>query len=87
MSLIPEFELGLWNAWILALSYLSLFILFGILDRLTGRKGSSRPMTPPLNETEKRLDRIAALIFVVSFIYSFFLLLKLGTVLLLWIKI
>jgi len=79
MSLIPEFELGLWNAWIFVLSYLLMFIVFGVLDRLMGLKGSSRPMTPPLNETEKKLDRIAALIFVASVIYSFFLPLKLGT--------
>ncbi len=79
MSLIPEFELGLWNAWILILSFLSMFIVFGALERLTGRKGSSRPMTPPLNEAEKKLDRIATLFFLVLAIYSFFLPLKLGT--------
>jgi len=41
--------------------------------------GSGRPITPPLNETEKKLDRIATLIFVASVIYSFFLPLRLGT--------
>jgi len=79
MSLVPEFELGLWNAWILMLSYLSLFIVFGILDRLRGQKGSSRPMTPPLNEKEKKLDYLAAIAFLASAFYSFFLPLKLGT--------
>jgi protein-S-isoprenylcysteine O-methyltransferase Ste14 len=79
MSLIPEFELGLWNAWIFILSYLSMFVGFYVLDRLTGQKGSSRPMTPPLQEKEKKLDYLAALIFVASAIYTFFLPLKLGT--------
>ena len=79
MSLIPEFELGLWNAWILILSYLSMFIGFYVFDRLTGQKGSSRPRTPPLNKRESKLDVIAALGFVASVIYSFFLPLKLGT--------
>jgi len=79
MSLIPEFELGFWNAWILVLSFFSLYIVFGILDRLRGQKGSSRPSTWPLNEKEKKLDRIALLIVLVYVIYRFFLPLKLGT--------
>jgi len=79
MSLIPEFELGLWNAWIFVLSYLLYFIVFGVLDRLRGQKGSSRPSTPPLNEKEKKFNVIATLIILASVIYSFFLPLKLGT--------
>jgi hypothetical protein len=46
MSLIPEFELGLWNAWILILSFLLSFIVLGVPSGLRGQKGSSRPMTP-----------------------------------------
>jgi protein-S-isoprenylcysteine O-methyltransferase Ste14 len=79
MSLIPEFELGLWNAWILILSYGLMYLVLGGLVRLIGQKGSSRPTTPPLNETEKKLDRISSLMFLASIIYSFFLPLKLGT--------
>jgi len=79
MSLIPEFELGLWNAWIFVLSYGLMYIVLGGLVRLMGLKVSSRPMTPPLNEKEKKLDRIPTLIFVTFIIYSFFLPLKLGT--------
>jgi len=79
MSLIPEFELGLWNAWIFVLSYGLMYIVLGGYVRLTGQKGASRPTTPPLNETEKKLDRISFLIFVAFIIYSFFLPLKLGT--------
>jgi len=79
MSLIPEFELGLWNAWILTLSYLLSFVVRYVLYRLRGQMGSSRPISPPLNEKEHKLDRIATLIFLASVIYSFFLPLKLGT--------
>jgi protein-S-isoprenylcysteine O-methyltransferase Ste14 len=79
MSLMPEFELGLWNAWILMLSSFLLIIPLWVLDRLKGWKSSSRPGTWPLNETEKKLDRIALLIAVAFIIYSFFLPLKLGT--------
>jgi len=79
MSLIPEFELGLWNAWILMLSSFLMVIPLFVLDRLRGQKGSGRPDTWPLNETEKKLDRIALLISLAYIIYSFFLPLKLGT--------
>jgi len=79
MSLIPEFKLGLWNAWILILSYGLSFIVRYVLYRLRGQKGLGRPITPPLNEKEHKLDRIATLIFLASVIYSFFLPLKLGT--------
>jgi len=79
MSLIPEFELGLWNAWVLMLSYGLMYLVLGGLVRLMGLKGSSRPITPPLNEKEKRLDRISSLIFLAFIVYSFFLPLKLGT--------
>ena len=79
MSLVPEFELSLWNAWILTLSYLLSFVVRYVLYRLRGQMGSSRPITPPLNEKEHKLDVIATLIFFASIIYSFFLPLKLGT--------
>jgi protein-S-isoprenylcysteine O-methyltransferase Ste14 len=80
MSLVPEFELGLWNAWIFVLSFLLMFVVWQILNRIhKGQKGSSRPNTPPLNEKEKKLHGISLLIFWASVIYSFFLPLKLGT--------
>jgi len=79
MSLTPEFELGLWNAWIFVLSFGLMFVIGHILDRLRGQKGSSRFKTPPLNEKEKKLDVISSFIFLASVIYSFFLPLKLGT--------
>ncbi len=80
MSLVPEFELGLWNAWILVLSFLLLFTVWEILNRLRGQKGPNRPSTPPHNEKEKKLYSISQLIFWASVIYSVFLPLKLGTV-------
>ena len=79
MSLIPEFELGLWNAWIFVLTYLLMFIVWGILDRLRGQKGSSRPDKPPFNEEEEKLYGISQLAIWVSNICSIFLPLKLGT--------
>jgi len=80
MSLVPEFELGLWNAWILVLSFLLLFTVWEILNHLRGQKGSNRPNKPPFNEKEERLYGISQLIFWASVIYSVFLSLKLDTV-------
>ncbi len=80
MSLIPEFELGLWNAWIFVLSFFSLFIVFKILDHLRGKRGSSRPDKPPFNEKEEKLYGISQLAIWASNIYSVFLPLKLDTV-------
>jgi protein-S-isoprenylcysteine O-methyltransferase Ste14 len=79
MSLIPEFELGLWNAWIFVLSFLLLFTVWEILNRVRGRKGSSRPDKPPFNENEEKLYGVSQSMFWASVIYSFFLPLKLGT--------
>jgi protein-S-isoprenylcysteine O-methyltransferase Ste14 len=80
MSLIPEFELGLWNAWIFVLSFLLLLTVWSAVDRLRGQKGSGRPDKPPFNEKEEKLYGISQLIFWASAIYSVFLPLKLGTV-------
>ena len=79
MSLIPEFELGLWNAWILVLSFLLLFTVWEVFNHLRGQKGSSRPNKPPFNEKEEKLYAISQLIFWASVTYSVFLPLKLGT--------
>ncbi|MGD8544251.1 MAG: isoprenylcysteine carboxylmethyltransferase family protein [Candidatus Bathyarchaeota archaeon] len=79
MSLVPEFERGLCNAWILPLFYLLSFVVRYVLYRLRGEQGLGRPITPPLNEKEHKLDVIGTLIFLAFVIYSFFLPLKLGT--------
>ena len=80
MSLIPDFELGLWNAWILVLFFLLLFTVWEVFNRLRGQEGSGRPNKPPFNEKEKKLYGISQLMFWASVIYSVFLPLKPGTV-------
>ena len=79
MSLVPEFELGLWNGWIFVLSFFSLFIAFKILDHLGGKKRSSRPDKPPFSAKEEKLYGISQLAIWASNIYSVFLPLKLNT--------
>jgi len=79
MSLIPEFELGLWNAWIFVLSFFSMFIVFKILDQFRGTERYSRPDKPPFSEKEEKLYGISQLAIWASNIYSIFLPLKLNT--------
>ncbi|MDH5747187.1 MAG: isoprenylcysteine carboxylmethyltransferase family protein [Candidatus Bathyarchaeota archaeon] len=84
MSLIPEFELGLWNAWILVLSlFLVVIGLSSLIIRVffTKKKpaGSSRQHMPQLNEQEKRLFYVSVVTLVAILVYTAFLPLKLGT--------
>ncbi|NIM89862.1 MAG: DUF1295 domain-containing protein [Candidatus Aminicenantes bacterium] len=78
MSLIPAFEIGLWNAWILTIY----FILTGMVPQfLVSKERKEKMGWPPFNKTEKILALIThAVIMPVAAIYSIFLPLKLGTV-------
>jgi steroid 5-alpha reductase family enzyme len=79
MSLIPEFELGLWNAWIFVL----LSLLIGFLSWfLIGRKALKKfRIVPnvPKTSAETISDKIYLPLSLASMIYSIFLPIKLGT--------
>ena len=85
MSVIPEFELGLWNAWILSL-FMFLFImgvsplvirlLFGSSrSQESSKRHSARPK---LSEREKKLDYLSTITLLALLGYSVFLPLELG---------
>jgi protein-S-isoprenylcysteine O-methyltransferase Ste14 len=81
MSLTPEFELGVWNAWIFMLywilSNLLPVLLSGwLIDREVLKKGSGTEM---LSETERKISYAVSLLPFVLFAYSIFLPLKVGT--------
>ena len=83
MSLIPAFELGLWNAWIFMLyvifSNVLPYVLSGwLIDKEVLKKGTATDM--PLNETEKNISNIISFLFFTLVAYSIFSPLKLGTV-------
>ena len=75
MSLIPDFELGLWNAWI--------FIVPLIVCWLVGIKFLFSKRMPESPSSERRKDKILSQILVVtmfgSYFYSIFVPIKLGT--------
>jgi len=76
VSLIPAFELGLWNAWILIIPML--IISFSDM-RVTASRESGRAGDFQLTRKENRLTYAVFLPMVVSWVYTVFLPLQLGT--------
>ena len=78
MELIPAFELGLWNAWILTIWLLLLpFITnFLIKDKNTSKKLST---SVPV-KFEKALNIMSMAVVIFGFIYSIFLPIEYGTI-------
>jgi protein-S-isoprenylcysteine O-methyltransferase Ste14 len=80
MSLIPAFEIGVWNAWIIiVLSFLSCPIPIFLINKEAVKKFTATPSVP-YSRTEKIADRIYLLLALAAIIYSIFLPLKPGTV-------
>jgi protein-S-isoprenylcysteine O-methyltransferase Ste14 len=79
MSLIPAFEIGLWNAWI--------FMLYQVLTipfffRIARKKGSQSPTSAlaRLSRPKRLAFNASKIIYFPAAVYSIFLPLKLGTV-------
>ena len=77
MSLIPAFQLGLWNAWIFTVPSLLLTIYF---LRLAKEKRAPSPTNVRLSKTKMSFCLFSKLIYFLAVIYSIFLPLKLGTI-------
>ena len=78
MSLIPEFELGLWNAWI----FIGPSLLMMLLWMLVGAKKTKGdpPESWRLSKTKTAFCAFSKLIYFAAVAYSVFLPLKLGTI-------
>ena len=76
MSLIPEFELGLWNAWIFLVPSVLSFPIFFYLAKV---KGVQRPSDVSYSNPMMVFCVFSKLVYFVALVYSFFLPLKLGT--------
>ena len=86
MPLIPHFEFGLWNAWILQVCF---FLTMFIQDFLMGKEAKKRTKRMSQQVPFEGVEKILALsthivIMPFVFIYSFFVPLKIGS---LWLYI
>jgi len=79
MSLIPEFKLGLWNAWIFVLLSLLIGIVSWVLISKKAMKKFRIVPNVPKTRAEKISDKIYLPLSLASMIYSVFLPIKLGT--------
>ena len=81
MSLIPDFEIGLWNAWILMLYAMLHPLIMMLIDKAVGTGDMSKKMEYPALSKAEQVGFILAnvVLFIGLFIYSIFLPLKLGT--------
>jgi protein-S-isoprenylcysteine O-methyltransferase Ste14 len=76
MSLVPEFELGLWNAWIFMVPSLLAMILSLFLFK---QKGAPAPKMH-LSKAKLSFCLVSKFVYFVAVIYSVFLPLKFGTI-------
>jgi protein-S-isoprenylcysteine O-methyltransferase Ste14 len=78
MSLTPEFELGIWNAWILVLPMiLSMIMVQSIF--MKKRDGGFKDESMIMNEKEKKIEKIHTIVTFALIIYPLFLPLQLDT--------
>jgi len=78
MSLVPAFEIGVWNAWI----FMSSFLLQWLAIILAGKNVAERsghPADMKRSKTEKRAGIIGNTIWLLATVYSIFLPLQLET--------
>ncbi len=79
MSLIPEFELGLWNAWIFKLlGILMVPVIGSLINKEAMEKFGATPSVPH-SKIEDISGRITTLLALPLIVYSIFLPIKLGT--------
>ena len=82
MSPIPAFEIGIWNAWILqVLFFLTMSVPDLFMSKEAKERGKRATQSLPLSKTHKMLALSThAVIMPLTFVYSIFLPLKIGTV-------
>jgi protein-S-isoprenylcysteine O-methyltransferase Ste14 len=81
MSLIPEFELGLWNAWIFVLPHILIFGSSPLLKRESLiKKESALWASPSYAGLDRMYLQLFRVIMAILLLYSVFLPLAIGTV-------
>jgi len=79
MSLVPAFEIGIWNAWIFMVLLLVPYFLVPLKVIPKGREGGSS-FVDEFNKTQKTTFFSLHILNILMFIYSVFVPIKLGTV-------
>ena len=79
MSLTPTFDIGIWNAWIFMLLYLLTLPLLRSISKDALEKSDVAAPKNLYTKTENRIVSFYQYSFLLAFIYSIFLPLKLGT--------
>jgi protein-S-isoprenylcysteine O-methyltransferase Ste14 len=80
MSLVPAFEIGVWNAWIFMICYLLTLPLMRLISKDALEKSDVAAPKQLYSKTENRIVSFYQNSFLLAFIYSIFLPLKLGTI-------
>lgn len=85
MSLIPAFEIGVWNAWILMLAGMLAHSVAPLLMMKFSQGDSKKRFseitaTPPFNKTEKKVKSLSNIVITLLTVYSIFLPLQSGTI-------
>jgi len=80
MSLIPAFEIGVWNAWIFMLYYILTLPIMRLMSKDALDKSDVAAPKNQYNKTEKGIVSFYQNSFILAFIYSIFLPLKLGSI-------
>jgi len=85
VSLVPVFEIGVWNSGILlfaAMLFHALppLLMMGLSKGDLKRRFSEIPTTPPLSKAEKSVKSLSNLFLILLLAYSIFLPLQLGTI-------
>ena len=81
MSLVPAFEIGVWNAWILMFYFPLHPLIMIVVDKLIGVGDINKKMgAVPYTSTEKKIFISMMILMTSAFVYSIFLPLKLGTI-------
>ena len=85
MTLVPAFEIGIWNVWIFMVAWVFFHVvpldwpIFRYDIKTMFKKGAA---SVPYSKSEKIISNLGTLVWVILFIYSIFLPLPLGTPLL-----
>jgi protein-S-isoprenylcysteine O-methyltransferase Ste14 len=80
MSWVPAFDIGVWNAWIFMLIYLLTLPVMRLISKDALEKSDVAAPKNLYNKTENRIVSFYQNSFILAFIYSIFLPLKLGSI-------